>query len=334
MYRRAILPVADSLIREIKAIDGVTAAGRSTIGIATFGMNNVNLTAPGAAESVELELHQVDPHFFETMGIDLLAGRGFAEGRAMDDATVDGFSATPEADAAALARRGYSVILNAAAARSLGFAEPRQAVGKILKADDGDVEANGQTPVTVIGVVGDSRFRSIREPISPTVFTWDRQAPGWLLVRYSGSPHLVRARDREGLEAPRPRRPVRGGAWRGHNRQALCGRSGAGLDLHRFRRSGGADRLPRPVRPRRVQRGAAHSRDRNPQGAWGANPRHRPASALAVQPAGPACQFDRLAGRLVGDARLAERVRRADRADSPSLPRRRSDRPRSSRPRR
>ena len=195
MYRRAILPVADSLIREIKAIDGVTAAGRSTIGIATFGMDNMNLTAPGAAESIELELHQVDPHFFETMGIDLLAGRGFAEGRAMDDATVDGFSATPEADAAALARRGYSVILNAAAAQAARIRASReQAVGKILKADDGDVEANGQTPVTVIGVVGDSRFRSIREPISPTIFTWDRQAPGWLLVRYSGSPHLVRAR--------------------------------------------------------------------------------------------------------------------------------------------
>jgi putative ABC transport system permease protein len=45
----------------------------------------------------------------------------------------------------------------------------------------------------VIGVVGDSRFRSIREPISPTMFSWDRQAPGWLLVRYSGSPDAIRA---------------------------------------------------------------------------------------------------------------------------------------------
>ena len=193
MYRRAILPVSDSLIREIRAIDGVTAAGRSTIGIATFGMENMNLTAPGAAESVELELHRVDPNFFETMGIDLIAGRGFAESRALDDSTVDGFSETPEADAASLARRGYSVVLNAAAARRLGYADPRLAVGKVLKADDGDVDANGQTPVTVIGVVGDSRFRTIREPISPTMFSWDRQAPGWLLVRYSGSPHRIRA---------------------------------------------------------------------------------------------------------------------------------------------
>ena len=43
-------------------------------------------------------------------------------------------------------------------------------------------------------------------------------------------------------------------------------------------------------------------------------PRHRPAAGLAILQAGDHRQSDRLAGRLVGDARLAERLRRAHRA--------------------
>jgi putative ABC transport system permease protein len=43
-------------------------------------------------------------------------------------------------------------------------------------------------------VVGDSRFRSIRDPVAPTIFLYDRVQPSWLLVRYSGNPGAVRDR--------------------------------------------------------------------------------------------------------------------------------------------
>ena len=79
----------------------------------------------------------------------------------MDDSTVDG---SADEAAAAMARRGYNVVINALAARRLGFSDPRQAIGRTLLADDGDVEAVGRTPVTIIGVVENSRFRSIRDP--------------------------------------------------------------------------------------------------------------------------------------------------------------------------
>ena len=42
------------------------------------------------------------------------------------------------------------------------------------------------------------------------------------------------------------------------------------------------------------------------------DPRHRAAAGLAVQPAGDHREYDRLADRLVDDARLAERLRPAD----------------------
>ncbi|HST36056.1 MAG TPA: ABC transporter permease [Allosphingosinicella sp.] len=187
--RRAIVPVQETLLREIGQVDGVSAVGRSTIGVNTWGMENMSVTAPGR-ESVEFELYRVDPAFFRTMGIELAAGRTFDIGRTMDDATAP----EDEAGLAAMARRGYNVVLNEAAARRLGFGDPGQAVGRTILADDGDVEAVGRTPITIIGVVENSRFRSIRDPLAPMIFLYDRLQPGWLLIRYSGAPAAVRER--------------------------------------------------------------------------------------------------------------------------------------------
>ena len=191
IYRSALRPVRERLLREIGAVDGVASVGQSTIGVATWGMENMVVTAPGAAEGVEFELHRVDPGFFRTMGIPTLAGRTFSDRQAMDDSTISGDS---DADVAAMARRGYNVVLNARAARLLGYRDPADAIGRTLLADDGDVETVGRTPATVIGIVSDSRFRSIREPVPPTIFLYDRYQPAWLLVRYSGDPAAVRER--------------------------------------------------------------------------------------------------------------------------------------------
>ncbi|HYD14544.1 MAG TPA: FtsX-like permease family protein [Allosphingosinicella sp.] len=191
MYRSAMQPLRERMLREIAALEGVTSVGQSTIGVATWGMNNIVVTAPGAAEGVQLELHRVDTGFFRTLGIPIIAGRGFTEHQALDDSTVTG---DDDEAVAAMARRGYNVVLNASAARELGFRNPADAVGRTLQADDGDVETVGRTPATVIGIVGDSRFRSIRDAVAPTIFLYDRVQPAWLLVRYSGNPAEVRAR--------------------------------------------------------------------------------------------------------------------------------------------
>jgi len=192
-YRGALRPVMDTLLREIDGVEGVGSVGRSTIGVATWGMENMTVTAPGAAEPVEFELYRVDPGFFRTMGIDTLSGRTFSAVQAMDDSTLPPDQAEEEA-AAARARRGYNIVLNELAARQLGFRDPAQAIGRTLLADDGDVETIGRTPATVIGVVGNSRFRSVREPVAPMMFLYERFQPSWILVRYSGNPAEVRAR--------------------------------------------------------------------------------------------------------------------------------------------
>jgi putative ABC transport system permease protein len=193
LNRPALRPRLETLLREIGSVEGVVSVGRSTIGVDTWGMENMTVTAPGASQSVEFELYRVDPGFFRTLDIERLAGRTFAAGRAMDDSTLDPDLPEEEA-AAAMARRGYNVVLNRLAAQRLGFSDPRQAVGRTLLADDGDVAANGRTPVTIVGVVENSRFRSIRDPLAPMIFLYERYQPGWLLVRYDGVPAELRQR--------------------------------------------------------------------------------------------------------------------------------------------
>ena len=62
------------------------------------------------------------------------------------------------------------------------------------------VELFDRTPAwcrsQIIGVVQDSRFRSIRDPIDPILFRRLHRARHGLLVRYDGDPATVAARYR------------------------------------------------------------------------------------------------------------------------------------------
>jgi putative ABC transport system permease protein len=88
MGRREMFPVTETLIRELKQIDGVTAVGRSNIGIATRNSTNTGAQVPGRQEPINIGAYTVDAGFFDTMGIKLVAGRMFDESRPADDATT------------------------------------------------------------------------------------------------------------------------------------------------------------------------------------------------------------------------------------------------------
>ena len=71
--------------------------------------------------------------------------------------------------------------------RKLGFKSPADAVGKVVRSDlVGD--HLGLMDITIIGVVGDSRFRTVRTPIEPIMFHKVRTGPGWMIIRYNGDP--------------------------------------------------------------------------------------------------------------------------------------------------
>ncbi len=191
--RRQLEPVLDTIIREIERVDGVTATGRTTIGIATGSSSNTGVQMPGKQEPINIGQYNVDDGFFETMGIKLLAGRSFDENRPADSAERP-FPQEPEAERA-FAARGANVVVNELAAKRMGFANPADAVGKTRKAALVDPEFGGMVPVTIIGVVQDSRFRSVREPIDSIMFFYNPRFINELMVRYSSNdPAAVRSK--------------------------------------------------------------------------------------------------------------------------------------------
>src|SRR3546814_14096973 len=91
-----------------------------------------------------------------------------------------------------MAQRGGNIVVNELATQRLGFKNPADAVGKTLKAALVDNEI-GLVPVTIIGVVKDSRFRSVKLPLDPIMFSNWNQGHTHLIVRYNGDPTAVRA---------------------------------------------------------------------------------------------------------------------------------------------
>jgi putative ABC transport system permease protein len=188
--RRQLIPLGDTLVREIERIEGVVSAGRTNIGIATPNSANTGVQVPGLSEPVTIGIYSIDYDFFETMGVRTLAGRTFDESRPMDDATTP-FPEVPEAERA-LAARGVNIVVNELAAKRMGFASPRAAVGKQVKLSF-DEDYGGILQATIIGVVQDSRFRSIREPLDPIMFQINKVNLNQLLVRYGDAdPRRVR----------------------------------------------------------------------------------------------------------------------------------------------
>ena len=193
LARRQLVPLSDTIAAEIARVPGVKSVGRSTIGIATSNSSTSGVQVPGREEPVSIGTYAVDTNFFNTMGIKLLAGRSFDPARPMDEVTLP-FPADKEAEKA-LAARGANVVINELAARRMGFANPADAVGKQVKGGGfGVSDEFGLVPATIIGVVQDSRFRSIRQPIDPIMFRYAKGNLDAMLVRYeSDRPDQVRS---------------------------------------------------------------------------------------------------------------------------------------------
>jgi putative ABC transport system permease protein len=182
--RRQLRERSDAIVEEIERVPGIVSAGRSGIGVATTNNSNTGVQVPGQNEPVTIGNYGIDPAFFETMGIELVAGRLFDENRPGDRVDLT-FDSTPEEERAMVAR-GANIVVNELATRRMGFANPADAVGKTVGVTMVEPENGGVVPSRIIGVVRDSRFRSIREPIDPILFIWSTDFAGTLLIRQDG----------------------------------------------------------------------------------------------------------------------------------------------------
>jgi putative ABC transport system permease protein len=179
--RRQVIPLQATMQREIARLPGVAGVGRTTIGVATQNSSNTGIVIPGQQLPVGIGIYSVDHDFFRTMNIRLVAGRSFDRNRPMDDATLPVID-DPAATRAQIARGGVNIVINELAARRLGFSNPADAVGRSFRAALAEEEF-GLVPVHIIGIVQDSRFRSIREPIEPIMFRVSETEPSHMLVR-------------------------------------------------------------------------------------------------------------------------------------------------------
>lgn len=190
LNRYQLIDKGDAIVQRARRVPGVDAAGRTSIGIATESNNNTGVMLPGHKDPVTIGNYSVDTGFFDAMGLTLVAGRWFDDKRPLDDMSLP---FPPDKDAQrALAVRGANVVINVLAAQRLGFRNPADVVGKTFRAALLDNEL-GLLPVTVVGVVKDSRFRSIRQPIDPIMFLNGRIGNhSHMIVRYHGDPEAVR----------------------------------------------------------------------------------------------------------------------------------------------
>lgn len=112
-------------------------------------------------ESISLEYVAVDFDFIETMGLEVIAGRSFEEGRGAD------------------ATEG--VVINESAVAAAGWASPADAVGRGFTSP-GSGKPNG----VVIGVVADYHHHGLQQPIEPVMFGI-RQGNGLIPMRFNAS---------------------------------------------------------------------------------------------------------------------------------------------------
>jgi len=184
--RDAVIPLQETMMRQIAAIPGVSSVGRTGIGVDTPNNMGRNVFLPGQKAPVILGNYPVDENFFKTMGIPLLAGRGFDPARPADrfDAAWDNVD---QAQRQALIARGANIVVNEYAARLLGFRQPAQAIGKQVRIAQFPEPDAGLVPATIVGVVKDTRFRSMHRGIDSIVYRLGKDVITHMVVRYDTS---------------------------------------------------------------------------------------------------------------------------------------------------
>jgi putative ABC transport system permease protein len=128
------------LMTRVSAIGGVRSCSLAQFTPTTLRGNTIPFVLPSGAEQRGL-VPMIYPHFFETMGIGIVAGRDFNDG-----------DLSPQSPLVAIVNESF-------ARQAFGGAP---AVGQQLRQRNDQIE--------IVGVVRDSRYTSVRDETPPTVY--------------------------------------------------------------------------------------------------------------------------------------------------------------------
>lgn len=168
-------PQARSFAAAVGALPGVQGVALSQDAV---GRQNSawmgELKRPGGA-SVSVDVRPVSAAFFDVYALRPVHGRLFDPRRDRDSDAVP-------------------LVLNAVAARALGYADPAAAVGQTLLFPDGDKVHQKR----VIGIAPEVRFRSLREAARPVAYSlWAAQPTLTVRVRDRADPEAVARVERD-----------------------------------------------------------------------------------------------------------------------------------------
>ena len=146
--------------------------------------DGTSLYPEGAGPGDEIAMRSVmaDFDFFETYGMTLAAGRGFSR-----DFPADEFF-FPDA-ASPVARAG--IVINEATARRAGWTDPADAIGKAMQSGFNYNGADLSFVLTVVGVVEDVHFRSLRSEVVPMIFYMSQSGRRMAVRAAEQSPDLA-----------------------------------------------------------------------------------------------------------------------------------------------
>jgi putative ABC transport system permease protein len=147
----------ESFRRELLRQPGVEAVAESNDVPFSDNQSITIAKVPGQSSGQTLNIINVSPSYRDLYGIALLAGRDLLRDRAEDIYKPDWVTTAAETGI----NEGHHILLNAAAARQLGFS-PQQAANQ-------RVDLNG-SHVIIAGVVADVKFKGAREPVKPMAF--------------------------------------------------------------------------------------------------------------------------------------------------------------------
>jgi putative ABC transport system permease protein len=172
----------DSFKREALRVPGVASVGLTNLGVAATNKTIIAARAPEQPAPTDVGFYRIDPDFFPTMGMRLLAGRLLDERHARDKVVRSTTGATEMA--AEMLSRGVNVVVNRRAATQLGYSNPNAAIGKTVKVG---MDGKDFIPSTIVGVVEDTRIRTARDEIEPLIFGFDPTRTSHVLFRYRGA---------------------------------------------------------------------------------------------------------------------------------------------------
>ncbi len=192
----------------VAAIPGVEQTALASHEAATTGnLFRQNFRRTGdAGGGIVTTGYMIDYDFLSIYDMTILAGRSYD--RALDGSGESALAALPRPRLSTLRDR---IVLNATAARALGFANPADAIGAMVEGSSQGPDGNEiYEPAEIIGVVADNQFGSLRLVPGNEVYKLNSWASWYLTIKVdpAATPGIAAELQRVWQELGLPRQAV------------------------------------------------------------------------------------------------------------------------------